>query len=154
MRAHLESTADINKRDLLRFGGRSVLQEASFFNNNETVEAILGFSEHSLDVNQGSFLGKDTALHFAIANCNKDVAFNLLQHGADPNKRNKYGETPLHLCTDKGVASLLVTFGASVTCKDKKLRTPIEHALSRGYDNNSDVFKFLVEIQDSARINK
>lgn len=116
----MDNFVDINKRDLIGGSGRSILHEATIFDQMKCVEMILVIDK-DVDVNQPCFLGKDTALHFAVMNCNRDIAFILLRHGANPNQQNKYGKCPLNVCPDKDMASLLVRFGAFTS-------TPIAHA--------------------------
>ena len=42
----------------------------------------------------------------------------LLTHGADPNARNKYGQTPLMSAPDAATVEVLIAAGADVTAKD------------------------------------
>jgi ankyrin repeat protein len=110
LKRHLENFQDINKRDLIGGSGRTVLQEATVYNQEKCVRTVLE-TARDVDVNQPCFLGKDTALHFAVKNCNKEITFILLRNRANPNQQNKFGQSPFDLCTDKDITSLMARFG-------------------------------------------
>ena len=107
----------------------------------------------NVNVNQTSLLGKDTALHFAVMISNRDVVFALLHRGANPNVTNKHGACPLHNAKEKGIASLLVTFGASTSIKDANQRKPVDCLLEQGFKKTSDLVRFLMEIEDATETN-
>ena len=73
-----------------------------------------------------------TALQYAARYNRTDVIHELLQRGADVNKRNRYdGLTALHwsaMNNRTNAIRLLLENGASTTIKDKKGRTPIDFA--------------------------
>ena len=73
-----------------------------------------------------------TALQQAARYNRTDVIHELLQRGADVNKRNRYdGLTALHwsaMNNRTDAIRLLLENGASTTIKDKKGRTPIDVA--------------------------
>ena len=82
-----------------------------------------------------------TALQRAAMENHTDVIHELLQRGADVNKRHRdYGLIALHYCawynrTD--AIRLLLENGASTTIKDDEGRTPIDCA--RKYNNQEAV---------------
>ena len=73
-----------------------------------------------------------TALQSAAVKNHTDVIYELLQRGADVNKRNRYdGGTALHYSAMNNrtdAIQLLLENGASTTIKDMKGRTPIDLA--------------------------
>ena len=73
-----------------------------------------------------------TALQYAARYNRTDVIHELLQRGADVNKRDRnHGQTALHwsaMNNSTDAIQLLLENGASTTIKDKKGRTPIDFA--------------------------
>ncbi len=77
-----------------------------------------------------------TALHAAAAQGDTELVQLLLLSGANPNSLNRYGETPLHLATEKGhtaAALRLLRRGSAVETKSKFTSvTPLMLAAERG----------------------
>jgi hypothetical protein len=71
-----------------------------------------------------------------------------LDRGADPNAKNEFGETPLHVVAQKGsapIAEVLIRRGAKIEAKDEAGNTPLILASGRQFDYmNSEVAKLLV----------
>jgi ankyrin repeat protein len=88
---------------------------------------------HGADVNgQNTPLGQ-TALHAAALAGSARMVEMLLKESADPNARDRAGQTALHLAyRDKRVAELLIERGADVNARDKKLETPLHRAAYAG----------------------
>ena len=110
------------------------------------------------DVNQRTALG-ETALHALCATCNSsysphrqflldDDRYNedfsddmslirvLIDHGANPNICNNFGESPLHYAAQTGYgyfAKFLLKNGANVYLKDKRGLTALEYASNVDY---------------------
>ena len=64
--------------------------------------------------------------------CHLDVAKFLLEHGADPDAKNVYYETPLHRASFNGSVKgtqLMLEHGASIHARTKKGRTPLHRTL-------------------------
>lgn len=59
-----------------------------------------------------------TPLHAAVQHGQVDTVRALLDWGADVNARADSGQTPLHLCADRGIAEMLVDAGADPGAKD------------------------------------
>jgi len=69
----------------------------------------------------------------------------LLEHGADPNVKNRDGKTPLHNAASEGhleVVKLLLERGADPNVKDDDGNTPLHNAAWRGH---LEVVKLLLE---------
>jgi ankyrin repeat protein len=145
LRNKLKTISNINKRDVIGGNGRSLLHHAVINGYEDCVDVLL--KSRLLNVNQPTLLGKDSALHLGALKSNRNIVFKLLHHGANPNLRNAYGSTPLHYTHDKQIASLLVTFGGSVTIEDCFKRKPIDYALEKG---NQDLIQFFIDIEDEA----
>eukprot|EP01064_Diplonema_japonicum_P035742 TRINITY_DN7833_c0_g1_i1.p1 TRINITY_DN7833_c0_g1~~TRINITY_DN7833_c0_g1_i1.p1 ORF type:complete len:379 (+),score=87.45 TRINITY_DN7833_c0_g1_i1:36-1172(+) len=80
--------------------------------------------------------GKETALTGACLKGHYDIAMSLLEKGANPNLADSFEQTPLH-CTakgaiDAGIASMLLTYGASANKKNQKGMTPLMLAIAEG----------------------
>ncbi len=68
----------------------------------------------------------NTALHIAAAGGFQKLAKYLVEHKADVNARNQFGQTPLHAVTSADIARILVEKGADVNVKDAEFgMTPV-----------------------------
>lgn len=65
----------------------------------------------------------------------------LLKNGADPNRSNELGNTPLHFVRSHAVASILIASGADVNARSTNGNTPLHAATAFG---SFDVVKTLV----------
>lgn len=86
------------------------------------------------DVN--NFVGRTaTPLHYAVNSGKWEAVEILLLLGADPEKRDMYGNTPL-ITAVRGnlpvIAEKLIRYGASVTETDRQNSAPIHHAAALG----------------------
>ena len=139
---------DINKRNLIDCTGRNLLHNSVLAQDIKTLDSLL--QEASLEVNKKTLFGKETALHLALHISNRDIAFKLLFHGADVNALNKYGRTPLHLCTELSLAKLLVSFGADTTLRCRDNLKPIDVVESRQKSVDSiKLADYLRSVEDS-----
>jgi ankyrin repeat protein len=108
-----------------------------------SAEELLPRTEINLGLNESGW----TALHYLVEEGTFESAEWLLQHGADPNRKDKSGWTPLHLAVDgaadiasqryvvSGVAEieldlikLLLRYGASPLAVSNDGQTPISIA--------------------------
>ena len=79
--------------------GRCCLHFAAAYDKLECVKVLL--RELSANPNIRTMLGEDTALHIAVQEGHRDVAYYLMSQGADPNLENKNGKKPINLTTDE-----------------------------------------------------
>lgn len=83
-------------------------------------------------VNTRDITNGDTALHITVARRDLTWTTFLLQRNADPNIRNKKGQTPLQLATTLNLVDIveeLVKRGAQVNVSDQTGETPIISAV-------------------------
>lgn len=99
----------INSRNV-QWNGRTLLHEAAA-NGNETIIQTL-VEKFNADIHCRTYLGKDTPLHLAVSSNHRSCVCMLLNYGADPNMKNKYGRGPLFYARKRSIATLLWTNGA------------------------------------------
>jgi cytohesin len=87
-----------------------------------------------------------SALHLAASNGDRDLVEMLLAAGADPNSKNRVGETPLHFAAAHGhleTARLLISRGALLNARSRfTLITPVMSAAESGH---ADVVQLLIQ---------
>ena len=91
---------------------------------------LLLLADKNGDINWRTPDIRATALHEAARNGHVEATLLLLQHGADPNLCNIYGENPMHLAAKYGedaTYALLKKFDGDMHAKDGSGRTP--HAI-------------------------
>ncbi|MCW8340550.1 ankyrin repeat domain-containing protein [Stenotrophomonas sp. SG1] len=86
------------------------------------VDALL---DHGADVNSRTHGYGHSALYLCAANGHEDVAEKLLERGANPDIRTKWGSTPLHAAINSEMVSMLIASGADVNAVDKNICTPL-----------------------------
>ncbi|XP_060564717.1 ankyrin-1-like [Ruditapes philippinarum] len=121
--------------------------------NNLYLASIL--LEHGEDVNQCYGECTNSAIHFAILQGNCDMLKLLIQNGANLNKRNGRGHTPLglalHNCDEnKDIAETLITAGCSMTKGSiinvfQRHFPPLHIAAFLGSQNHFDILKLLIK---------
>jgi ankyrin repeat protein len=116
-----ESTlADVNARDTKQ---NTPLHDAE---NPAIMELLI---EDGADVNARGYYGM-TPLFPPVRAGREDCVKLLLEHGADPNRKEMYeGRTPLHtvaLTHDREIAALLLRHGAEVNATDRRGNTPLK----------------------------
>ncbi len=68
----------------------------------------------------------------------------LIAHGADPNARADFGQTPLHVAAFEGelkAIKLLLQAGADPKIEDLTSETPLDAAVARGQNEIADLFR-------------
>ena len=68
----------------------------------------------------------------------------LIAHGADPNARDDFGQTPLHAAAFEGelrAVKLLLQAGADPSIQDMSSETPLDQAVARGHTEIADLFR-------------
>ena len=117
--------------------GRTLLHEASTSMQGDdgcsacrsTIDQLI---RNGANVNKTTLLGRNTPLHLASEYDNVSAVEALLAHQeTNPNSRNKYRETPLHLAQSVAVADLLIASGASLDARNSNHHTPLEAMCKR-----------------------
>ena len=97
-----------------------------------------GADVHAKDKRRGR-----TPLHWAARNNASETAEVLLDHGADVQATNKYGDTPLHSAVRKDAsetAEVLLDHGVDVQATDKYGDTPLHLAARNNASETAEVF--------------
>lgn len=107
---------------------------ASFFGHQEAVEYLL---KAGAWVNAPSKNEQRVApLHSAVASGYIDIAYRLLEAGADPNLRQQGDFTPLHAAAQNGqieMIRLLLNYGADLQVRNKAGKTALDLAAEKGH---------------------
>jgi RNA polymerase sigma factor (sigma-70 family) len=85
-----------------------------------------------------------SCLHWTVYRNRPDMAEILFTHGADPNVRARYRQTPLHVAAQSGkveMAKLLLAHGAQVSARDANGQTPLEMAIAAGSEEMIEVLR-------------
>lgn len=123
----------------------SFLMYSVAYNLIEKAKILL---EYDVDINLTNE-NEDTALHIAVNNSRTEFIHLLLDNGADPNTKDKYG-TPVFLTVCLGhkidLVKKMINKGVDINCKDYDGNTPLIYAVYRDsygvvktlLDNNAD----------------
>lgn len=120
----LSEGAKVNTKN---YRGFTALHLAARYSSIETVEVLL--RDGNADPNVEDY-DKRTALHAAINRSERacDIIDLLVSWGAQVNKKDEYGYSPLHLAATDGLSQCvetLIFLGADVTSKSKKGHTAL-----------------------------
>ncbi len=99
-----------------------------------TAEALIVSAK--ANVNGRSLATQRTPLHYAAEGDRMAVADLLLQHGAEVDAQDAYGETPLHYAVREGsvaTVELLISQGADVNARNGSGSTPLTFAVNQGH---------------------
>lgn len=73
---------------------------------------------------------EQSPLSYAVGNNHIECVRILLRHGANPNRVQKWGNTPLHICasgiSSKEIFELLIDAGGDLTIRNGAGKTPVE----------------------------
>jgi len=128
VRELLRAGADINK---LYDNGDSYLHMATYYGTYDF--PYEGTREESPEI-----IYKEAA-EFA------EIMRLLIAAGADVNKANKYGKSPLHIAMNKSnaeIIKMLIDAGADINKADKYGKSPLDLAISRNYP---EIIKMLID---------
>lgn len=109
--------------------GAQFLIHAAATGNIETVQELV--DKQNLDVNFADYDGR-TALHLAMAEGHGQVARFLLDRGADPERKDRFGATPRSEALSTGLSDLLPPLPLSAMSKRKNSRMSNSPARDRG----------------------
>jgi hypothetical protein len=118
--------------------GIPVIEQARRLRKMRHVKALVD-QVPSIKVDYPDGDGK-TLLHEAVRDGDTEFCNKLLAKGADPNKADNIGNTPLHLTQDLDIIQVLVANGANACKANKNGDTPLH--LSAIYDRD-DIFRLL-----------
>jgi ankyrin repeat protein len=126
VREMLNHGASVNQRDSAGRNAIRVVGLSAIGDKRENpAEVVRVLAAAGADVNvQDNYYG-NTALHEAP---DAATAKALIEAGADINRRNQDGQTPLMLTLDPGIARVLLEAGADASVRDKQGRTALDIA--------------------------
>lgn len=119
-------------QDSLVWGIRAIdlpvnLPLVAVLSNATTVHDML--SQKGVDIEEKDETHQKTALHHSSQSGRTGIVETLLQHGANVNAIDGYGETPMHYAVDSGnleVVKLLVGAGADLSIRNDNGELPTE----------------------------
>ena len=108
-------------------GGRTILHAAATFGDYLLVYDLL---EYGHPVNVADFRGS-SCLHFAAARESEspEMATLLVERGIDPNVKDRYGRTPMHIAAlslNLGTVGVLLALGSRIDEEDRSGYLPID----------------------------
>jgi hypothetical protein len=110
---------------------------------NKHSDVVLLLLEHGADPNYKS---KDTPpLVTAALRCCLAIAWMLLKHGADIERRNEYGDSPMHMAAgegDRAMVQLFLKHHADVSSFNLCGTTPLHYA---ALENEIDMCRLLIQ---------
>jgi hypothetical protein len=135
----LQFTLDVNARDS---DGRTALQvigQSAIGRDGEDAAAVVRLLVRAgADVNVADAAYGNTALHEAL---NAEMAKALIAAGAEVNKLNKDGQTPLMVTLDEGITRVLLGAGADIAVKDHRGKTALDLARELGLREKGELLE-------------
>lgn len=129
------NTQQFSAKEIIN-SGYTPLELAEFASDHNKMMQLL--IAHGADVNSQASSGA-TALFWAVMRDQKDDEKFLLDHGANPNLANIYGDTPLICAVQLGYLSLvqpLVEKGADVNAQNQSLMRALGYAMQNANDTS------------------
>jgi len=129
------------KAPLIPYG--TPLHYAAFCGLHDIVKVLA--IERPQDVNSRSFTGEETPLHLTSRVGAVDLAWFLIDLGADAAAQSEDGTTPLHRASEEGhmdLARLLIEYGADAAAQSKDGTTSLHRASEEGH---VDLARLLIE---------
>ena len=112
LQEHFQNTSDIGKLvKSTRWSGFTILHRAAGLGVTDICEVILN---HGADVNTRSVRGWYTSLHIALANGYIDTGSLLIERGANPWTKSKYGEDAFDYGIKRGFKRVVEEFRSKI----------------------------------------
>jgi hypothetical protein len=125
--------ADLNDTS---YGGMTPLTEACLYGENGSIGTVPILLEYGADPNIPDLRDGNTPLHLIDGKFPQFMML-LLIHGANPNARNKYGDTPLHYASSSTkLVTILLAHGVFIDARNNKGETPLWDAASGNQSSN------------------
>ena len=122
-----DSTATFSKEDthkaISELFPAADLHQAIIQGDQERVASLLQNSPAL--INRPSMTTGDAPLHVAISHQRNTIASLLLEKGAQPDLKNRFGEAPLHFAKSPHSITILAEAGASLETADRMGTTPL-----------------------------
>ncbi len=117
------------------YDGWTALHLAAFFGAQEAVQLLLDRGADLYVVSQNHL--QNLPIHAAAAAKRSAIVLMLLEKGCDVNRRQKNGQTLLHMAVshyDLNMVRMLLDFGADGTIRDDFEHTPLDIAKANQFD--------------------
>lgn len=105
--------------------------------NIEHIRDLLEMDKNNKNIINLTDSDSESLLHFSIFSDSYELSRLFLKYGADPNKRDNGGQTPIFrivFATDEKIIGLLLEYGAILDIQDKEGNTPLHIAvLTKNY---------------------
>ncbi|KAK3598057.1 hypothetical protein CHS0354_042430 [Potamilus streckersoni] len=154
--ATMHQVLDIHTGNIIHLAQPPLIQ--AVVGNNLYLASIL--LEHGEDINQGydmchsSGCIQQSPIHIAVMNGRKEMVALLIQHGANLEKVNGHGETPLGLALHAGknsngeIAKMLLHAGCSIVKESKtnfsqKSYSPLHISAFLGFDYHKEIIEWI-----------
>jgi ankyrin repeat protein len=132
MRLLLAHGADVNVKDLIGMTPLHLVAESWYHPLVEVSEPIQMFMQSGANIDVANKAGR-VALHLAVRNSRASAVELLLYHGAEPNKFDYKGRSPLYYamksCPRSEMVTLLLEHGADLKTEDHRGDSPLHYAL-------------------------
>jgi len=124
-----------------------IIPEEDFYIDDHIDKGNLSVVKKLIEKNPNLINYKDcfenSPLHIAAQENQVDIAFFLIENGANVNDKEDIGQTPLHVAVtfkNKGIIELLIKNGSDVNAKDNSGDTPLALA-------DKDLKEFIINLK-------